>query len=73
MRQTHCKSCGAEIVWAKTAAGKAAPYEVDPEGYWATEDGKARQVTLGQQSDGTTRYTSHFATCPQAPAWRKPS
>lgn len=62
---SRCRSCRAEIVWAKTRDGKAAPFERDPKGVWTIVDGVAYAA-----QDGDERYTSHFATCPQAATWR---
>jgi len=54
----ECRSCHAEIVWIKTSTGKLIP--CDPKSVTVvTTDGK---VVMG--------YTAHFATCPQANAWR---
>lgn len=63
-----CKSCGAAIVWAKTSMGKLAPYERDDaNGKWAVVAGIARLL----EPTDVERFTSHFATCPQAAQWRK--
>lgn len=64
-----CNSCGAEIVWARTATGKAMPMERDDGGDWVIVDGEARRAVLVRK--GTPRYVSHFAKCPQAPQWRQ--
>jgi hypothetical protein len=53
-----CKSCGKEIVYLRTAAGKIMP--VDRE----TTD--AADEYFDQE-----RHTSHFATCPDAERFRK--
>lgn len=78
---TACRSCGKPVVFARTASGKSSPFELDPNGLWTVESGAARY--LGAPSDRPAqlelgviappepaRYTSHFATCPQAAAWR---
>jgi hypothetical protein len=63
----NCRSCGAEIVWAKTERGKAIPLDAKPEKRFVLEevpmqrDRQARQVTT---------YVSHFATCPDADKFR---
>lgn len=72
---TKCKSCKAPIVFAESTTGKLAPFEVDSDGHWVLENGKARFVgSEGRQLElGATpvqRYTSHFSTCPQAKSWR---
>lgn len=62
-----CRSCGAAIVWAVTAAGKRMPLDAKPE---------RRLVREGRQEPPlvvvTDTYTSHFATCPNADQHRKP-
>lgn len=71
-----CKSCGKRIVFAVMAvSGKKAPFEEDPNGLYILENGAARhagkvstQLELGEVAP--IRYTSHFATCPDAPTWR---
>lgn len=76
-----CKSCGAPIIWAKTAKGKAMPLDDTPtpagtfillEANALTNDLSA--VTAPKEYDGKRprpRYTSHFATCPQAHQHRR--
>jgi hypothetical protein len=81
-----CKSCGAEIIWVKTEAGKAIPLDAEP-----TEGGNIIVQVLGPDREiahvetavekverhncpipaGRVAFVSHFATCPQANAWRK--
>lgn len=65
-----CRSCGAEIRWARTSHGKLMPIEPDPEGAFALRNGRA--VFVGKE-DATDepRYRSHFASCPNAAAHRK--
>lgn len=59
MSTNLCKSCGAEIVWLKTAIGKSMPVDVDT-------------VTNGEKTFNHGKHVSHFATCPQANKHRKP-
>lgn len=73
---TACQSCGAPIVFARTTTGKPAPFEADRNGLWTIENGAARylgtattQLDLGAEQ--VERFTSHFASCPQAKGWRK--
>lgn len=66
---SRCRSCGAEIVWTRTLAGKTTPMEHAPDGTWVIIDGTARLANFG---DGDApRYKSHFAVCPQAASWRR--
>jgi hypothetical protein len=67
VRPALCTSCGAEIVWCRTITGKATPMQADENGEWIIVQGIAHRG----QSVGVQRYTSHFATCPQASSWRK--
>ena len=64
----RCRSCNAEVVWARTKAGKLNPMQLDARGTWVIVDGTARTMELG---DTGPYYSSHFATCPQANDWRK--
>jgi hypothetical protein len=73
----RCSSCHAEIVWGRTATGhKAMPLdaEPDPNGLWALDGNntvfKATDLVVAALGDGP-RYTSHFATCPNAASHRK--
>lgn len=82
--KSRCRSCKAEIVFAESSTtGKLMPFELDPNGRWFIENGKARyvgepsptpaQLTLGEQpKDPPPRYTSHFSACPFADKHRKP-
>ena len=62
---SRCRSCGAEIVWLKTAAsGKPMPVDAAPE----------KRVVIGEHSGLAyvlETYTPHWATCPQAESWRR--
>jgi hypothetical protein len=78
----HCRSCNAHVLWAVTeATGKRIPIDPDPTpgGNVILSDddppvalvlptGQASLFALGTGAD---RYTSHFATCPNADAHRK--
>jgi hypothetical protein len=73
-----CRSCGANVLWAKTDLGKSMP--VDPE---PVPDGnvelyrtpKGLQVVVhGKEFTPDPRATvhkSHFATCPNAQRHRR--
>jgi hypothetical protein len=58
MTTTKCRTCGAPIIWLKTANGKAMPVNAN-----AVEEGDTVFIPK--------RHKSHFSTCPQAAEWRK--
>ena len=77
-----CRSCGAEIKWMKTTAGKWIPVDVpgvafveDPAGDELFVVNCLGAVMRGRRRQGSGAfpigYTSHFATCPNAAAHRK--
>ena len=80
---SKCRSCGAEVTWATTDAGKGIPLDPEPR-----QDGNL--VIVGDDHFGTPRvrldrpddnqgalfgpserYVSHFVTCPDASEWRR--
>jgi hypothetical protein len=66
----HCSSCGAPIEWVKTTKGRNMPLDLRsrPNGnVTVREDGRA---VVG--ATGSGNRVSHFATCPNGPAHRKP-
>lgn len=78
--EAKCKSCGAPIYWVTTAAEKAMPVDVapDPSGGFVLSlrpsTGQLRAEVFGNETHrARKRYTSHFATCPNAAAHRKAS
>ncbi len=74
MNEPKCRSCGAQILWLKTAKGKAIPVDIKPtpDGNMVIDDGIARVLKKGEPvAGGKLRWTSHFATCPNAAAHRK--
>jgi hypothetical protein len=74
----HCKTCNAEIYWARTEKGALSPVdaEPDPEGQWvlAMRGKELRVLKYDPSKHGPQwkRRTSHFATCAQADQHRKP-
>jgi len=77
-----CRSCGAEILWAHTRDGKRIPLDATPSPagnvYLNETDRRfVRAVVLSgalleaARSARERLRTSHFATCPQANAWRR--
>lgn len=63
---TTCKSCGAEILWIITPAGKSMPLDAKGESLWQLEPDTLMSARL------VVVRKSHFATCPNADAHRKP-
>lgn len=57
----RCSSCGADIVWFRTKAGKRMPV-----------DESSTQPNDAEHMLDLKRHISHFATCPEANKWRKP-
>lgn len=73
-----CRSCKAEVVWAKTERGKRMPMDAEPSlrGTFrleqrGTEGTLAVFVKPGDRSGPL--YMSHYASCAQASDWRKKS
>ena len=72
-----CRSCGAAVRWEVTAGGRRMPLDAEPvpDGNVVVVDGQARVLTsAGAEllTLDTPRFVSHFATCPQSGAWRRP-
>lgn len=73
---TACRSCGAPVVWRLTPSGKRMPVDPVPTGDGTVVIDGAKAIALSADALADLdawepRYTSHFATCPQADAWRK--
>lgn len=51
----QCRSCGANIVWAKTAAGKAVPLS----------------LALVEERGGQRITKTHFVDCPDGRGWKR--
>lgn len=60
----YCRSCNAQIIWARTKAGKAIPLD------FATVSEPERH-SLSLHFDPAAGHISHFATCPSAGEHRK--
>lgn len=79
----ECRSCNALIVWTTTSKGKPMPCDVSPsaEGTFylfrlpdridAVHVDGADPRAARAKARGDKRYTSHFATCPNAAQHRK--
>ena len=77
-----CRSCGQQVIWIKTVAGKNMPCNPQLVTY-RQGDGKEKIVTpngevlsgelvgAGTQDATGVGYISHFATCPNAARHRK--
>ena len=74
----RCRSCRAWILWVQLRSGKKMPLDYVPsvDGNIIVENGFARvlgAVELSARPAGERRHTSHFATCPQAAKFRRPT
>lgn len=81
MTTLACKSCGAAVIWAVTENGKAMPVDTN-----LADDGTIELVEVRAGGEVLARvvpeaerperrgalHRSHFSTCPDARAWRKP-
>lgn len=76
MKTARCRTCGAEIVWARMPSGKLSPFDAGPSpagGWGLAEAGgevRARRLDRAVES-GEAGFVSHFANCGQAEQWRK--
>lgn len=78
-----CRSCGAAIWWTLTEHGKRMPVDSPPvnldelesvAGLFAVRrigDSLHAFAATPEQMPGAALYRSHFATCPDAGAWRR--
>ncbi len=68
----RCRSCGADIVWARHHVTKSImPLEIDPGGTWTIDIGSEVARPATAEDSTLVRYTSHFATCPNAAQHRR--
>ena len=77
MKTANCRTCGAEIVWARMPSGKLSPFDAEPSsaGGWALGEagGEVRAQRLERAAGrGEPGHVSHFATCPQRDDHRRP-
>jgi hypothetical protein len=77
-RKPLCASCGAVIRWCHTRDGKRMPLDPDPAllgNVRVFDDDLAVVLTKTEvaqyQEAGVSLHSSHFATCPDAPKWRR--
>ena len=80
-----CNSCGAQIQWVETEAGKSMPIDAEPvangnliksHSVDRTYRGRRRSVTVvayigPAEETAKERFVSHFATCPHRDHHRK--
>jgi hypothetical protein len=65
-------SCGGEYPWAKTVNGKPVLIEVKPGGNVVLQETLGDEETVATVvKPGTGTHVFHFATCPDADAWRQ--
>jgi hypothetical protein len=78
---SRCKSCGQDLIWAKTAAGKSIPIDTAPAAggnvmLQSRQGLPPLAIVFGAGTAPPTnqarRYTSHFATCPHGDQHRQP-
>ena len=80
--RSNCRTCGRPIIWVVFASGKKNPLDANPDmtagtviltgelGDRGTPIAKVIGVNEARQYPGA-RYTSHFATCPNADTHRR--
>jgi hypothetical protein len=61
-----CKGCGAEIIWTKTASGKATPLDAKPKTFYY----RSQKSKTGWRSF-SAGHESHWATCPVTDRFRR--
>lgn len=67
-----CRSCGAEILWIKTAAGKDMPLSVaSKQKRYVSQIGEAMNYGSADVWGQVDTYLSHFADCVDADKFRK--
>lgn len=80
-----CRSCHAPVIWCITEQAKTMPVDAEPSAagtltlQWRERSSAlpggapplAKVVRADLRFGRTDLRTSHFATCPQASAWRK--
>lgn len=74
MERKTCRGCGADVIFARTEAGRTGIY--DPAG--PADDGKGYLISEGVAKyhagePGTVVHKSHYATCPKSAHFRAKS
>lgn len=72
----HCRSCGAEIIWARTVNGKPQPFDATPTkgtilSAVAPEDAPELADLEGPFAKVVDVWMPHHATCPNWPGKRR--
>jgi hypothetical protein len=70
-----CRSCQAEVIWAKTEFGAMAPFDAaaSEKGTFRLEEGKPPRAYFVEPKERPWRgplHVNHFATCPDRNVWR---
>lgn len=76
---SRCRSCSADIIWARTSRGKLMPINPQPHpngNITLSDDQSAGDVLFGAKlahavGARLTLYRSHYANCPGAGEWRQ--
>ena len=70
--ERECKSCGAELAFVRSEAGRWMPLDLapDPAGNIVLRGAVAHILQKGESSN-EPRYLSHFVTCPEAGIFRR--
>lgn len=77
----RCRSCGQQVLWIRTKAGKNMPCNTQIIEYREPKEGEKRDELLVtpdgdtvsaviEKGTGNFGYISHFATCPNASSFR---
>ena len=74
----RCRSCGAEVIWRKTARGHAQILDREPTEagtVMVLDDQRCRTMTKAEvevmRKMNLRLWVDHHVTCPQASRWRK--
>lgn len=77
-RVATCKRCSAEMIWCRTGRGKKMPVDAEPTaaGLFVLEGDEQDPLAHRLANDAAAtytgeKYTSHFATCPNADEFRQ--
>lgn len=76
---SRCRSCNQPVIWALTTANqKRMPVDPTPVlgGNVVLTSGPTARVLTAEETErrralGSTAWTSHFTTCPQAKSWSR--